>query len=160
MAGARERHREIVYFHETTDRGHGRSDKREISVVDAHNVKFKIPGIQQVAEIIRTRTNLRTKKTTQEKVLMITNIPFGDADASKLLSLNRSYWDIENKLHYRKDMVFAEDRSTIRAKHGPANMATLRNFAIGLLICNDISNIKRCVDNLRHNPYQLLQLAA
>jgi predicted transposase YbfD/YdcC len=123
-------------------------------------VKFKISGIQQVAEIIRTRTDLRTKKTTQEKVLVITNIPSPDADASRLLSLNRSYWDIENKLHYRKHMVFAEDRSTIRAKHGPANMATLRNFSIGLLLCVDISNIKRCVDTLRHNPSQLLQLAA
>jgi predicted transposase YbfD/YdcC len=93
-------------------------------------------------------------------VLVITNISFQDADAAELLHLNRSYWEIENKLHYRKDMVFAEDRSTIRAKHGPRNMAALRNFALGLLNCNGVDNIKRCVDNLRHNSRSLIKLAA
>lgn len=93
-------------------------------------------------------------------MLVITNIPFDAADAPRLLEMNRSYWNIENGLHYRKDMVFAEDRSTIRAKHGPANMAALRNFAIGLMLSNNITNVKRCVDNLRHNSHQLLQLAA
>jgi predicted transposase YbfD/YdcC len=113
-----------------------------------------------VAEIVRTRTDLLTDITTKDKVLVITNISFQDADAAKLLHLNRSYWDIENKLHYRKDMVFAEDRSTIRVKHGPRNMAALRNFALGFLNCNGIDNIKRCVDNLRHNSRSLLGLAA
>ena len=51
-------------------------------------------------------------------------------------------------------------QSTIRAKNGPANMATLRNFALGVLHCNDIGNVKRCVENLRSSPQLLLQLAA
>ncbi len=72
----------------------------------------------------------------------------------------RSYWGIENKLHYRKDFTFGEDRSTIRAKYGPQNMATLRNFALGLLLVNNVENVKRCVDNLQHYPYALLRTAA
>jgi hypothetical protein len=128
--------------------------------VDASTAIFNIPDIQQVASITRTRTNLGSNKATTEQVLLITNLPFEAADAAQLLSMNRFYWQIENGLHYHKDMVFGEDRSTIRTKHGPANMATLRNFAIGFLLNNGIGNIKRCVDNLRHNPRQLLQLAA
>jgi predicted transposase YbfD/YdcC len=68
------------------------------------------------------------------------------------MRLKRDYWHIENKLHYRKDFVFGEDRSTIRAENGPENMATLRNFAISLLMANDIQNVKRCVDNFKYQP--------
>lgn len=149
-----------MYTAHTTDKGHGRLERREIVVVDSSTASFKVPGIQQVAQITRQRTNLRTNKTTTEKVLLITNLPLEAANANQLLWMNRFYWQIENGLHYHKDCVFGEDRSTIRTKHGPANMATLRNFAIGLLLNNGIGNIKRCVDNLKHNPRQLLRLAA
>jgi len=147
-----------VYTATTIDKGHGRLERREILVVDSRAAGFNIPGIQQVAEITRTRTNLRTNKTTPEKVLLITNLPHEAVDAAQLLWMNRFYWQIENGLHYHKDMVFGEDRSTIRAKHGPANMAILRNFAIGVLTSSGVGNIKRCVDNLKHNPSQLLHL--
>lgn len=91
---------------------------------------------------------------------MITNLDSSQADAQRLLSLKRSYWEIENKLHYRKDFEFGEDRSTIRARHGPQNMATLRNVAIGLITANGITNVKRCVDNLQRDTYALLRMAA
>jgi predicted transposase YbfD/YdcC len=149
-----------VHTAHTTDKGHGRLERREIVVVDSSSASFNIPGIQQVAQITRERTNLRTNKTTTDKVLLITNLSFQAANAEELLWMNRFYWQIENGLHYHKDLVFGEDRSTIRTKHGPANMATLRNFAIGVLLSNNIGNIKRCVDNLKYNPRQLLRLAA
>ena len=149
-----------MYSANTTNKGHGRLELREIVAVDSSTASFKIPGIQQVAQITRETTILRTNKTTTRQVLLITNLPLEAATAEELLWMNRFYWQIENGLHYHKDLVFGEDRSTIRTKHGPANMATLRNFAIGLLLSNDIGNIKRCVDNLKHKPLQLLRLAA
>lgn len=105
-------------------------------------------------EIIKAGTK------SEEQVFLITNIGFEQLDAQALLKLKRSYWDIENKLHYRKDFTFGEDRSTIRKKHGPQNMATFRNFAISLMTSLGIDNIKRCVDNLQHNTYLLLKKAA
>jgi len=91
---------------------------------------------------------------------LITNLAFEQLDAEAFMELKRSYWSIENKLHYRKDFVFGEDRSTIRKKHGPQNMSTLRNFAIGFLMVNDITNVKRCVENLQHNPLAFFAKAA
>jgi len=81
-------------------------------------------------------------------------------DAEAFMTLKCSYWWIENKLHYRKDFTFGEDRSTIRKKNRPQNMSTLRNFAIGLLTANNIANVKRCVENLQHNYFTLFQNAA
>ena len=68
----------------------------------------------------------------------------------ELLQLNRDYWKIENQLHYIKDFVFNEDRSTIRNKNGAHNMNSLRNFAISFFRLHEVINIKRCVENIRY----------
>lgn len=94
------------------------------------------------------------------QVLLITNMPFELLSPEALLELNRSHWHVENKLHYRQDLVFGEDRSTIRKGHGPANMSALRAFAISLLQSLGIGNVKRCVDNLKHDQTALLKAAA
>lgn len=129
-------------------------------MLGTHHSGLCIPGILQAARVTRTREVLKSGKKSKEEIFLITNLDSSQADAQRLLALKRSYWEIENKLHYRKDFVFGEDRSTIRARNGPRNMATLRNFAIGFLTANGITNIKRCVDNLQHDPYALLRKAA
>lgn len=144
----------------TIDKGHGRLETRSISVLATHGTGFVVDGINQVAHLKRTREILKYKKETNDEVFLITNMGYDELDAQRFLELKRSYWAVENKLHYRKDMVFGEDRSTIRAEHGPHNMATLRNFALGLLLANGIGNVKRCVDNLQHDPSLLLKKAA
>lgn len=155
-----ERYPELIRRCSTIDKGHGRLEHRTIEVVTTSDVALRFPGIMQAARLRRTREILRWGKKNEEEVFLITNLPYDQLDAEEFLRLKRAYWDVENKLHYRKDFVFGEDRSTIRAQHGPQNMSALRNFAVGLLLVNGISNVKRCVDNLQHNPYSLLRDAA
>ncbi len=156
----REKYPELLYQHETIDKDHGRFEQREISVLATHGTGLKIPGIMQVAELKRSREIIKTGEKSEELIYLITNLHFEQADAKCLMGLKRSYWAIENKLHYRKDFVFDEDRSTIRALNGPENMSTLRNFAVGLLMASGITNVKRCVDNLQHDTYAFVKRAA
>jgi predicted transposase YbfD/YdcC len=100
--------------------------------------------------VSREREILKTGKIHREEIYLITNKNHEELDAENFLELKREYWAIENKLHYRKDFVYGEDRSTIRAKNGPENMSSLRNFAVGLLMANNITNVKRCVDNIKY----------
>lgn len=102
---------------------------------------------------------MSTNKGTEELVYLITNAEADTVSAKQLLELKRSYWDIENKLHYIKDNVFGEDRSTIRARFGPQNMSALRNLAVSIYRASGIGNIKRCVDNIRYHTHWFLQLA-
>jgi predicted transposase YbfD/YdcC len=104
----------------------------------------------QIARLSRDREILKYKKKTQEQVFLITNMTYECLSAQGFLELKRDYWHIENSLHYRKDFVFGEDRSTIRLGHGPQNMSSLRNFALSFLLANNIGNVKRCVDNIRY----------
>lgn len=107
-------------------------------------------GVKQVAKLVRKREVIKSGVVSEETVILITNLDHAQADPERIMQLKREYWAIENQLHYRKDFVFGEDRSTIRAEHGPQNMATLRNFAVSLMMASGVQNIKRCVDNLRY----------
>ena len=153
------RYPELIRTCSTIDKEHGRLEQRSIEVLAVRNDELLLPGVKQIARLTRTREILKWGKTGGDLVLLITNLAPEELDAETLLRLKRSYWAIENKLHYRKDFTFGEDGATMRAKHGPRNMSALRNFAIGLLLANGIGNVKRCVDNLQHDPYQLLRKA-
>jgi predicted transposase YbfD/YdcC len=150
---------ELLYSFEQTEKRHGRLEHREISVLATEHTTLVFPDVKQVARLRRTREVLKSGAKSEEEIFLITNRSFEDLDAEAFANLKRSYWDIENKLHYRKDFVFGEDRSTIRKGHGPQNMSSLRNFALGLLLNLGITNVKRCVDNLRHDPLILLRSA-
>ena len=43
----------------------------------------------------------------------------------------RGHWQIENTLHWTKDVVFQEDRSKIRTGNAPENMSLIRNWDTG-----------------------------
>lgn len=44
----------------------------------------------------------------------------------------RRHWGVENKVHWKMDVVFREDDSRIRRENGGLNMASLRRFAMNL----------------------------
>ena len=45
----------------------------------------------------------------------------------------RQHWDIENKLHWSLDVMFNEDRCSIRKEHAPDKVAAVRHIALNLL---------------------------
>jgi predicted transposase YbfD/YdcC len=65
------------------------------------------------------------------------------ADPARLLGLLRGHWEIENRLHWVRDVTYDEDHSQVRTGHGPQVMATLRNLAISLLRQAGHHNIAR-----------------
>ena len=134
-------------------------EEREIFVLSTSNTQILFQGVQQIAVMRRYREDLSTNKISNELVYLITNLSESELSAQELLELKRSYWGIENKLHYRKDFVFGEDRSTIRAKHGPQNMSAIRNFAVSIYNASGIANIKRFVDNIKYDNVSFLKLA-
>jgi hypothetical protein len=71
---AESKYPEVVYSHQTVEKGHGRIETRQISVIDTRTTKFTIPGIQQVARIVRKRLVVKTGKETTETIYIITNL--------------------------------------------------------------------------------------
>jgi predicted transposase YbfD/YdcC len=53
----------------------------------------------------------------------------------------RGHWGIENRLHWVKDVVFDEDRSSIHTGQAPANLSLLRAIALNVLRRSGYSSI-------------------
>ena len=111
----------------------GRIEQRKLEVISATHCGIKWPGLMQAGRITRTRIIKNTGKTTTETVHFITSLPESHTTPKQLLTLNRNHWRIENSLHWVKDNLFAEDRSTIRTKTAPQAAAALRNLAPHLI---------------------------
>jgi predicted transposase YbfD/YdcC len=69
---------------------------------------------------------------TTDIVYGVTSLQKGQVSAKRLLELNREHWEIENKLHYVRDVTYDEDRCRIRTQNGPRMMASIRNLAISI----------------------------
>ncbi len=70
-------------------------------------------------------------KRSQEVALYLSSHPIKAADAARVI---RGHWDIENRLHYVRDVTLREDASQIRKN--PAIFATIRSFAYNILRFN------------------------
>ncbi len=115
--------------------------------------------MQQVARIERVRVRLKDNTEQRETVFCITSLSAQQADATRLLKLNRDHWAIENRLHYVRDRTFDEDRSQVRKRAAPHLMASLRNLAIGLLrLAGASTNIAAASRFLMRNAERAMEL--
>jgi predicted transposase YbfD/YdcC len=88
-----------------------------------------------------TRTGTARKTGTRHTEVVYTSMSVTDAAPAQIAGWLRGHWAIENRLHWVRDVTFAEDHSQVRTKNGPQVMATLRNTVIGLLRLDGHANI-------------------
>jgi len=114
------------------------------------------PHLAQVVCLKRQRTI--KGKTQTEIVYLVTSLPPGRAKARRLLEMNRSYWGIENRLHWVRDETLGEDRSQVRVGNGPQVMAALRNLVLGLLRRAEKTNIAAALRTFAGRPHAAVAL--
>jgi hypothetical protein len=108
------------------------------------------PALEQIYWVRRERTIQDV--TTVETGYGITSLGPQEADASRLLALNREYWGIENRLHWVRDVTFDEDRSQVRSEAAPQVCAGLRNLGIALLRRSGATNIAAALRTFSARP--------
>jgi predicted transposase YbfD/YdcC len=132
---------------------HGRRARRTIKTVLAP-AWIEFDGAAQVAQLRRTVTKKGRK--TVEVVYLITSDR--DADPATLAAWVRSHWEIENRLHWVRDVTYLEDRSLVRTGNAPRVMASLRSLAISLLRLDGHSNIAAANRHHARDPQRTLTL--
>lgn len=123
----------------SVDKGHGRLEKRRITVSSLLASYSLWPGLAQVFQLERERTNA-LGETEHETVYGITSLP-ASVGTKRLLVLVREHWGIENGLHYRRDRSLREDDSQLRMGHAPHVLAILNNTALGLFARQGETNL-------------------
>ncbi|MEQ1549503.1 MAG: ISAs1 family transposase [Chakrabartia sp.] len=118
---------------DATPPDHGRIETRRIWCSTKLNAYLDFPQGGQVFLIEREVFHKKSQKLTRETAFGVTSRPPEQANAQRLLAVNRGHWTIENTCHYVIDWNYDEDRSRISTGNGPENMTRLRRFAIGLI---------------------------
>lgn len=114
----------------TVDRQHGRREVRRLRVTGELTEHLTFPGVQQAMEIRRQVTTAHEDR--EETWYFVTDVAPHDADPPALLALIRGHWSIECR-HWKRDVLFGEDRSQIRTHAAPQFLAALRNALLTLL---------------------------
>lgn len=86
------------------------------------------PGLAAIGKVERSRKT--GGKTTFETAyyLLSTALP-----PERFNEVVRSHWGVENRLHWRLDVVMNEDQDRTRLGNGPHNLAVLRHMALNIM---------------------------
>jgi len=115
-------------------KGHGRLEERTLTVSSQLKDYLQWPYLEQVFMLDRRYTSTKSSKTNQQTRYGFTSLPRDKITPNQLLELIRSYWGVENGLHYRRDVTLNEDRTRMTKGNLAQAMACINNLVIGLLI--------------------------
>jgi len=117
-------------YAEELDKDHGRLEVRRYWITE--NL-CTLPdtdrwvGLRSIGMVERTTVTGETQ--TVEQRYFINSIR---ADAQRFAHGVRGHWGIENRLHWRLDVVFGDDASRIRKGNAPAIMTSIRHLCMNL----------------------------
>jgi predicted transposase YbfD/YdcC len=121
----------VVTAKPSVDADHGRIETRTATVStdiawlqDDH----QWPGLIAVGKVARIRET--SDKTTTETAYYLLSAPLSPERFNEIV---RSHWGVENRLHWRLDVVMNEDQDRSRLGNGPNNLAVLRHMAINVM---------------------------
>jgi predicted transposase YbfD/YdcC len=115
------------------------------------------PGCRRHREVEYV-SGARAGETTSEWAYALTSLPPEQADVTRLEQLWRGHWQIENGLHYVRDVTLGEDACQVRADRAPANFAACRNTALNLLRLAGVTNVAAALRRHARYPRQALAL--
>lgn len=142
-----------------TSKGHGRLEVRTLTTSSQLNDFLDWPFLQQVFKLERTITVSKTRKTRQETIFGVTSLSAEHASPAHLLHMLRSYWQIENSLHYSRDVTLHEDQTRFKNHSAAHNMAILNNLVLALIAKSDfpfVPSARRFFSAHPHNALALL----
>jgi len=113
-------------------RAKGRLTTYTITVSQDLNDYLAWPGLTHIWQLKRAVTHLKSGKVTTEVAIGIARLLKEVNSPEQIIDLVRGHWSIENRLHRQRDVVFLEDRSTIRTNNAPQVMAALKNLVISI----------------------------
>ncbi len=115
----------------TVDADHGRIETRTAMIStnigwlqEAHHW----PALTAIGRVVRVREAAGGTTTETAYYLLSTAL-----SAERLNEVVRAHWGIENRLHWRLDVVMNEDQARNRLGNGPQNLAVLRHMAINVM---------------------------
>jgi predicted transposase YbfD/YdcC len=122
------------------NKGHGRIEKRTVSISHCLDQLPDFPGLQTLIRVQSQRQVQRAtvvEVSTETRYYIASFVETAQAFAERI----RGYWGVENKVHYVRDVTQGEDASRIRTPPLVQSWALARNFALNLYRDNGFDNM-------------------
>ena len=104
---------------------------------------------KDVESVIRvTRSGERDDKTYRTLSYYFSSLP---PTSKRISNAIRGHWQIENRLHWIKDVVFDEDKSPQRAGNAPINLSIIKSWVLSVFRLHGFDSIKGAIDQFSHN---------
>ena len=128
----------------------------KVTSIGHHDDQIAFAHARQVAQITRyqkqkTRTGGRWFWKKMEVAYYLCTFDQHRLPAARLAQAVREHWAVES-WHWLRDVTFGEDAHLARSGHIAANLAALRNTAIGLIHLAGTTQIARTLRRLARNP--------
>jgi hypothetical protein len=75
-----------------------------------------------------------------------------------LLSIARGHWDIENRLHWVRDLSLGEDACRVRTGAAPQILAAMRNVGLWLMRSSGLTAIASSLRRHAAKPEEAIKL--
>jgi predicted transposase YbfD/YdcC len=145
----------------TSEISRGRIETRTTRVLPAPE-DLGFPHARQAVLLERSVTikkNGRWIMRNCEAVLYVTSLDAAQASPADLLAYARGHWQVEH-LHWLRDVVWREDKSTLRTGNAAQVMSALTNLVITLFRLQGVTKITAETRRNAQNPRRPLQLIA
>jgi predicted transposase YbfD/YdcC len=116
---------------QTIDADNGRIETRTATVstdIEWLQEQHDWPGLTAIGKVVRVRET--AAKTTTETAYYLLSMALSGERFNESV---RSHWGVENRLHWRLDVVMNEDQDRTRMDNAPYNLAILRHMAINVM---------------------------
>ncbi len=131
----------------TIDGDHGRVEERFYTVLPLmYLFSFKKfwKGLQTFIRVENRVYN--NDEESIETRYFISSLPL--KSTSKIVQAIRQHWQVENRLHWRLDMIFREDESRVRRGYASENFSLLRKMVLNLLDKHRVFNAGKQIQRL------------
>jgi predicted transposase YbfD/YdcC len=133
------------------ERSHGRQLERTVSVMSPPTqIDPAWVGLQPVVKVERRGT--RSGKPFEETMFDLSSL---ELEAKEFAQRIRDHWQVENNLHWVKDMVLGEDKAPLCAGHALTNFAIIGTLVVNLFRLNGFASITKGIRTVAHDIHQL-----
>jgi hypothetical protein len=116
------------------------------------------PFAQQFIAIRRVVTKTDGTFVSDFTRYWVTSIPPGDLGPERLMRLAREYWSVENKNHWKRDVVWGEDRIRIKSPNAVRALALIRCALLAPLNLAGYQSLPEAFEIMGKNPQEAIAL--
>lgn len=142
----------------TIDQGHGRMEVRRRRASPALADAFADQGTELAPGLQIERSITRAGTRPHALASGLTRLPAQAAGPDDLLACGRAHWQLEHRVHWRRDVTLRQDSSRLRHGRAPQLLVTLNNAAMTLMDRLGAANVPATMREFNARPAAALSL--